>query len=387
MINFESYNPTRIIFGKDVYKSVGKQVRQYGTRILMVYGGKSLKENGTYDEVKASLEKEEITVFELAGVQPNPRLSLVYQGIEQARKEQVEMILAVGGGSVIDTAKAIAAGVYYDGDVWEFYSTEKQPEKVMSVGVILTIPAAGSESSDGSVITEESGMMKCSCCTELFFPKFAMLDPQLCYTLPNKQISAGGCDIFSHILERYFVPDDNHDFSDRMCEAAMVSLIENLPKVLKNKRDYNSWAEIMWIGNIAHNGILGRGKRDDWGSHNIEHQLSAHYDIAHGAGLAIIFPAWMKYVWREKPEMLVQYAVRVWKVSAEGKSQEEVVLEGIQKTEDFYHSLGLATRLSEVGIDEREFELMAQKAVFMGPIGNFKKLCAEDVLEIYKLAL
>lgn len=387
MINFQSYNPTRIIFGKDVYKSVGKQVKQYGSRILMVYGGRSLKANGIYDEVKNSLEKESIEVVELSGVKPNPRLSLVYQGIVKAKEAQVEMILAVGGGSVIDTAKAIAAGIYYDGDVWDFYSTEKQPEKVMDVGVILTIPAAGSESSDGSVITREEGMMKCSCCTELFFPKFAMLDPQLCYTLPDSQIRAGGCDIFSHILERYFVPDDHHDFSDRMCEAAMTALIENLPKVLKNKRDYDAWAEVMWIGNIAHNGLLGRGKRDDWGSHNIEHQLSAHYDIAHGAGLAIIFPAWMKYVWKEKPEMMEQYAVRVWKVSQEGKSREAVIMEGIQKTEEFYHSLGLATRLSEVGIDDRDFEVMAKKAVFMGPLGNFKKLYAEDVLEIYKIAL
>lgn len=220
----------------------------------------------------------------------------MYEGIKIAKEEKVEMILAVGGGSVIDTAKAIAAGYYYDGDVWDLYTTEKQPEKVLDVGVILTIPAAGSESSDGSVITKEETLMKCSCCTDLFFPKFAILDPQLCFTLPDHQISAGGADIMAHVMERYFVPDDNHDFSDRMCEAAMISLINNLPKVLENKKDYDAWAEVMWIGNIAHNGLLGKGKRDDWGSHNVEHQLSAHYDIAHGAGLAIIFPAWMKYV-------------------------------------------------------------------------------------------
>ncbi|MDD3796645.1 MAG: iron-containing alcohol dehydrogenase [Lachnospiraceae bacterium] len=387
MINFKSYNPTRIIFGRDTYKKVGEEVQNYGKKVLMVYGGKSLKANGTYDEVVKSLEAAGIEFCELEGVKPNPRLSLVYEGIQLAREQKVDLILAVGGGSVIDTAKAVAAGMCYDGDVWDFYSTEKQPKLVMPVGVVLTIPAAGSESSDGSVITKEEGLLKRSCCTDLFFPKFAILDPQLCFTLPPHQISAGGCDILAHVMERYFVPDDHHDFSDRLCEAAMISLIENLPKVLENKKDYDAWAEIMWIGNIAHNGLLGRGKRDDWGSHDIEHQLSAHYDIAHGAGLAIIFPAWMKYVWKEKPEMMEQYALRVWHVSPEGKTQEEVVLEGIQKTEDFYHSIGLATRLSRVGIDDRDFAVMAKKAVMSGPLGNFKKLYAEDVKKIYEISL
>lgn len=267
---------------------------------------------------------------------PNPRLTPVYEGIKIAREKKVEMILAVGGGSVI---------------------------------------------------TRESDLMKCSCCTDLFYPKFAMLDPQLCYTLPDHQISAGGTDILAHVMERYFVLDDNHEFSDRMCEAAMISLIHNLPKVLADKKNYDAWAEVMWIGNVAHNGLLSRGKRDDWGSHDIEHQLSAHYDIAHGAGLAIIFPAWMKYVWKEKPSMMEQYAVRVWGVSTEGKTQEEIVLEGIQKTEDFYHSIGLVTRLSDAGIDDHDFEIMAKKAVSNGPLGNFKKLHYEDVLNIYRLAL
>ena len=387
MVNFLFYNPTKIIFGKDMYKQVGDEVQKYTSRILMVYGGKSLKATGVYDQVRKSLENANIINFELAGVQPNPKLSKVYEGIEIAQKEKVEMILAVGGGSVIDTAKAIAAGVYYDGDVWDFYSTKKKPEKVMNIGVILTIPAAGSESSDGSVITKEDGLLKCSCCSDLLFPKFAILDPQLCFTLPDNQISAGGTDILAHVMERYFVPDDHHEFSDRMCEAAMISLIHNLPKVLKNKRDYDAWAEVMWIGNVAHNGLLGKGKRDDWGSHNIEHQLSAHYNIAHGAGLAIIFPAWMKYVWKEKPEMMEQYAIHVWGIAPEGKTQQEIVREGIDRTEQFYRSIGLATRLSEIGIGDQDFEVMAQKAVLNGPIGNFKKLDKEDVLKIYRLAL
>lgn len=387
MINFQHYNPTKIIFGKDVYKNVGNEIKKYANRILMVYGGKSLKANGVYEEIVKSLNDAGIVFKELSGIKSNPRLSPVYEGIKIAKENKVEMILAVGGGSVIDTAKAVAAGVYYDGDVWDFYSTPKQPQKVMSIGVILTIPAAGSESSDGSVITRETDLMKCSCCTDLFYPKFAMLDPQMCFTIPDNQISAGGADILAHVMERYFVPDDNHEFSDRLCEATMLSLINNLPKVLKNKKDYDAWAEIMWIGNVAHNGILGRGKRDDWGSHNIEHQLSAHYDIPHGAGLAIIFPAWMKYVWKEKPSMMEQYAVRVWGVSEDKKSQEEVIMEGIEKTEEFFHSIGLVTRLSDAEIDDSDFEIMAKKAVFMGPLGNFKKLYYEDVLNILKIAL
>lgn len=387
MIQFEFYNPTRIIFGKDVYKNIGEEARKYGTKILLVYGGKSIKSTGTFDCVISSLEQAGLTVCELSGVQPNPRLSLVHNGIRIAKRENVQMILAVGGGSVIDTAKAIAAGMYYDGDVWDFFSGKGQIKRAVPVGVILTIPAAGSESSNGAVITNEQLLDKSGCCSNLLYPKFAMLDPQLCFTLPGDQIRAGGADIMAHVMERYFVPNTNHDFSDRLCEGAMTSLIYHLPRVLQDKSNYESWAEIMWIGNVAHNGLLGKGKLEDWASHNMEHQLSAHYDIAHGTGLAIIFPAWMKYVWKEKPEMMVQYAKRVWDVQTEGKSTEKIVLEGIEKTEAFYRSVGLPTRLSEVGIDDKKIELMARKATANGPLGYFKKLYEEDVIRIYQLAL
>lgn len=387
MKEFEFYNPTKIIFGKDVYKNIGKELRKYTTKVLMVYGKESIKASGVYDYVKMSLQKENISMCELSGVQPNPRLSLVKKGIEIAKQERIGMILAVGGGSVIDTAKAIAAGMYYDGKVWELFERHQQIKKAAPVGVILTIPAAGSESSNGAVITEEKGMHKCGYCSDLLYPKFAMLDPKLCFTLPNYQISAGGVDIMAHVMERYFVPDYNHDFSDRMCEAAMVSLIHHLPKVLKNKADYESWSEIMWIGNVAHNDLFGKGKCEDWASHEIEHQLSAHYDIAHGAGLAVVFPAWMKYVWREHPNMMIQYAKRVWNVETEGKNTEEVVLEAIKRTEEFYHSIGLPTKLADIGISDKDFNVMAQKAVENGAIGSFKQLNFEDVVNIYKLAL
>lgn len=387
MNGFEFYNPTKIIFGKDVYKNIGEELRTYTTKVLMVYGRESVKKSGVYDCIKSSLQESHVAMCELSGVQPNPRLSLVKKGIEIVRKEGIGMILAVGGGSVIDTAKAIAAGMYYDGDVWELFEGHQQIKKAAPVGVILTIPAAGSESSNGAVITKEEGMRKCGYGSDLLYPKFAMLDPQLCFTLPNYQISAGCADIMAHIMERYFVPDMNHDFSDRMCEAAMVSVIHNLPKVLRNKEDYESWAEIMWIGNVAHNSLLGKGKHEDWASHEIEHQLSAHYDIAHGAGLAIVFPAWMKYVWKEHPNMMIQYAKRVWNIETAEKNTEEVVVEAIQKIEEFYRSIGLPTRLTDIGIDDKDFHVMAQKAVEKGTIGSFKQLDFEDVVNIYKLAL
>lgn len=387
MRTFEFYNPTRIIFGKDVCENVGEELKKYASTILLVYGRESAKANGVYQLVKKVLLKAELSVYELAGVQANPRLSFVKKGIEIAKKEQIEMILAIGGGSVIDTAKAIAAGMYYDGDVWDFFSQKQKITKAAPVGVILTIPAAGSESSNGTVITKEENYCKCGVSSDWLYPKFAMLDPQLCFTLPDYQICAGGVDIMAHIMERYFVPDDYHDFSDRMCESAMVSLIHHLPKVLKNPSDYESWAEIMWIGNVAHNTLLGKGKSEDWASHNIEHPLSAYYDIAHGAGLAVIFPAWMKYVWRENPKMMIQYAKKVWNVETIGKEEEEIVMEAIAKTEEFYHSIGLATKLSQLGIDDSKFETMAHKVVEEGPVGSFRQLYFEDVVNIYKLAL
>ncbi|MDF2539623.1 MAG: nadh-dependent butanol dehydrogenase a [Herbinix sp.] len=387
MINFTWYNPTKIIFGKNTHNEVGNETKKYAKKVLLHYGGKSLKATGTYDAVVNSLKNEGVDFVELGGVRPNPRLSLVQEGIEICRREGIEFILAVGGGSVIDSAKAIAAGVPYEGNVWDFYSTEKQPEKMLSIGVVLTIPAAGSESSDGSVITNEEGPDKRSCCTDLMYPKFAILNPELCYTLPVNHISAGGADILAHIMERYFAPNSNTDLSDRLSEAAMKALIYNLPKVLKDNKDYDAWAEVMWTGCVAHNGLLGRGRQEDWASHGIEHELSAIYDIAHGAGLAIIFPAWMKYVNDAHPERFVQFAQRVFDVDTQGKTEDEVINEGIEKLEAFFKGLGLATTLHEAGIDDKSFEVMAQKAAGNWTLGSIKKLTAKDIVSIYKKAL
>lgn len=389
MNNFNLYNPTRIIFGKGCHREVGTWTAKYSRKVLLVYGGKSIKATGTYCAVTESLKKAGVAYAELGGIKPNPRLEPVYRGIDICKKEKIDFILAVGGGSVIDTGKAIALGVCYDGDVWDLYGKGIKPEKILHMGVVLTIPAAGSESSDGSVITREEGLLKRACCSDLLFPDFAILNPELCYTLPREQISAGGADILAHIMERYFAPNENNDLTDRLCEGAMLALMKNLPVVLEDTANYDAWAEVMWTGNVAHSGLLGKGRMDDWASHNIEHELSALYDIAHGAGLAVIFPAWMKYVYREHPWRFVQFGERVFGIQTEGKTDDEVCRETISALEDFYHRIGLPTSLHEIGIDERDFEVMAAKATGDGSytLGSFKKLTKNDVREIYERAL
>ena len=394
MRQFTAYTPTKIILGADAHRNVGAQVLEYGRKVLLVYGGQSLKSNGTYQDIVESLEQSNLSFVELGGVQPNPKLSLVYQGIQLCREEKVDFILAAGGGSVIDTAKAIAAGVCYEGDVWDFFIEGKAPKKMLPVGVILTIPAAGSEAGCASVITKEDTKEKRTLVNELAFPKFAILNPSLCFTLPKKQIAAGGTDIFAHVMERYFEPVGGNEFSDRLCEATMMTVLELLPRVMNNPRDYDAWANLMWAGSIAHNGILGAGRQEDWASHNIEHELSAEYDIAHGAGLAIIIPAWMRYVYKKHPERFLQFAERVFgtKTSENTYSNSEVYKEEIIQTtidglEEFFRSLGQATRLSEAGIDDSRFDIMAKRATQKGSLGSFMKLETEDVLNIYRMAL
>ncbi len=386
MLNFEFGNPTRIIFGRGTHREVGQQVKKYAKKVLLHYGGKSIKASGVYDAIIASLKEAGVEYTELGGVQPNPRLKLVYEGVSICKEQGIDFILAVGGGSVIDSAKAIAVGARYDGDVWDFYSNIARPNGALNIGVVLTIPAAGSESSDGSVITKEAGAYKRSCCTDWMYPKFAVLNPELCYTLPHNQISAGGADILAHIMERYFTNTTHTDFSDRLCEAAMRSVMENLLKVKQDTQNYDAWAEVMWGGTVAHNGLLGKGRQEDWASHGIEHELSGIYDIAHGAGLAIIFPAWMKYVYKTNLNRFVQFAVRVFDVDMAYESLEEIALEGIRRLERFFTSLGLAVTLSQAGIGSKDFTVMAQKACENGPVGSFKRLEPLDVEQIFKLA-
>jgi alcohol dehydrogenase YqhD (iron-dependent ADH family) len=387
MDNFIFQSPTRIIFGKDTELEVGKETKKFAGKVLLQYGGSSIKKYGLYDRIIKSLKKEDIEVFELGGVKPNPRLDLVHEGIKICRDNNINFILAVGGGSAIDSAKAIACGVNYGGDVWDFYSTGKKAENVLPVGVVLTIPAAGSEASNGSVITKEEGLLKKAYVAESIRPVFAILNPELTFTLPKKQTLYGISDIFAHGLERYFTNTKNVDFSDRLMEGAFRSLINNTYIVLEKPTDYAARAEIMWIGLVMHNGLFGAGREEDWGSHMIEHELSAMYDIAHGAGLSIVFPAWMKYVYKHDVNKFAQFAARVFGAEAYFNDIERTALEGIKRLESFYKEIGLPTKLRDVNIPETMLEEMAKKGTSDGPLGNFVKLEKKDVLNILKMTV
>ncbi|WP_428897653.1 hypothetical protein Dip518_001444 [Parelusimicrobium proximum] len=387
MNNFVFYSPTKIIFGKGSEKEIGQNLRKYSKNILLHYGGGSIKKSGLYDSVTASLKAEGINYTELGGVKPNPRLSLVREGIKICKENNIDFILAVGGGSVIDSAKAIALGVKYEGDVWDIFLRKgPAPVSALPVATILTIPAAGSESSQSVVISNEETQMKIGFGSPIIRPVFSILNPEFCFTLPAEQAGYGVCDMMAHIFERYFTNTKNTELSDKLCEGTLKAIINNAPKVLKNMRDYDAWAEIMWAGNLAHNGLLGMGREEDWASHGIEHAVSAVHDIAHGAGLAIIFPAWMKYVYKHNKPLFAQFAVNVWGVSDSMRDEDSVARKGIEAMENFFKSLGLPVRLSEVGVGEADFSVMAKKATAFGPLGSFVKLSYEDVLEIYKLA-
>ena len=388
MKNFTYFNPIKIIFGREKEKKVGAEVKKYGNRVLLHYGGASIKKYGLYEKVIKSLKDESIEVFELGGVQPNPRLGLVYEGIKICKKNNIDFILAVGGGSVIDSAKAIASGVNYPGDVWELYSSsDKKFAEIIPLGVILTIPAAGSEGSDSSVITKEEGMLKRYCGHPDMQPKFSILNPELTFTLPPEQTVYGISDILAHLMERYFTRIENVDLTDRLIEGTMKSLIKNAYLVKKTPDNYDVRAEIMWCGTIAHNGLLDTGRIGDWASHDIEHELSGIYDIAHGAGLSVIFPAWMKYVYKTGIKRFAQFASRVWGLDAYLNEEEFMALEGIRMLENFYKDMGLPIRLGQLKIGSDRFEEMATKCVHKGLVGKFVELGSKDIIEIYKLAL
>ncbi len=384
MENFSFYRPTRIIFGRGSEDKVGKETKKYGKKILLHHGQGSIKRTGLYDKVMRSLKKENIEVVELGGVKPNPRLSLVREGIDICKKQNIDFILIVGGGSAIDSGKAIAAGAKYDGDVWDFYTGDKVVEEALPLGVILTIPAAGSEVSPDSVITDENGWYKRFTSGEPLISKFSILNPEITFTLSAKQTVIGVSDILAHIYERYFTQVKNTELTDRLAEATMKTVINNTRLVLKDLKDYNARAEIMWSGSIAHNDLLVTGKTGDWASHMIEHELSGIYDIPHGEGLAVIFPAWMKYVYKDNVLKFVQFARRVWDVDTGLDDLEGTALEGISRVEAFYKEIGLPANLGEIGIGEDRFEEMAAKCVESGSIGQFRKLNKDDIVEIYR---
>jgi alcohol dehydrogenase len=386
MLNFNYVNKTKIIFGKDTEEAVGKETKAHGKKVLLHYGGGSIKKSGLYDKVMKSLSAEGISVVELGGVQPNPRVSLVREGIKLCRDNNVDFILAVGGGSVIDSAKAIAIGVEYEGDVWDFYSGKAQIKKMLPVGVVLTIPAAGSEASTSSVITNEDGWYKRGTGSDMMRPVFAIMNPELTFTLPAYQTACGATDIMAHVMERYFTNVQDVDLTDRLCEATLKTVIKNVPTAIKEPENYAARAEVMWAGTIAHNDLLGTGRAGDWASHDIEHELSAIYDIAHGAGLAIVFPAWMKYVYKHDVLRFAQFAERVWEVELDLRNLEKCAEEGIERMKNFFKSIGLPTSLKDADIPEDCLQEMAKKCTGSRTLGNFVKLGEEDVLSILKLA-
>ncbi len=386
MENFIYHNPTKIIFGKDTERQAAEIVKEYANRVLLHYGGTNIQKHGIYASVTDSLKKEGIDFIELSGVKPNPVLERVHQGIDLCRKEKIDFILAVGGGSVIDSAKAIAIGTPYKGDVWDFFEGKASPKKALSTGSVLTIPGAGSESSDAIVITNEEGLIKKGYHSECVKPKFAILNPELTYTLSHYQTASGVSDMMSHVMERYFTHTKDVELTDRLCESTLKTMIGNAPIAIKEPKDYNARAQLMWAATIAHSGILGTGRSEDWGSHKIGHELGAIYDIAHGASLSIILPAWLRYAYKKNIPRAAQFASRVFDVEIDFNDMERTALEGIKKLSSFYKSIGLPSTLSEAGIGEDRFEEMAQKCTLSGPKGNFIKMGKEDVFNILNIA-
>jgi alcohol dehydrogenase len=387
MENFVFNNTTKMIFGKDTEACVGKEVSSLNVKkVLVHFGGNSAKASGLLDNVIKNLEECNISYILLGGVKPNPRLSLVYEGVALCKKEGVDFILAVGGGSVIDSAKAIALGAVDNGDVWDFFAGKREASLALPLGTILTIPAAGSEASIYTVITNEDGLIKAGYGNEVLFPKFSILNPALTFTLPKYHVSCGIVDMYMHILERYFCTTKNTDLVDRLSEATLISIIRNGKILNEDPKNYDSMANLMWAGCIAHNGLLDTGKDSDWATHAIEHELSALYDVAHGAGLSAIWPSWARYVYKENVTKFVEYAINVWGVKMDFDNPQNVALEGIKKTEEFFSLIGMPISIKQLGIDNPDNSLMAKKCSVHGDLGAFKTLKQQDILNIYDMA-
>ncbi len=388
MDNFSFYSPTRFVFGKGTENESGAYVKQFGgSKVLVHYGSGSVVRSGLLDRVKKSLEAEGIDYVELGGVQPNPRDTLIYKGIELCRKEKVDFILAVGGGSVIDSAKGIAVGALYDGDFWDFYEKKLGVTKALPIGTVLTIAAAGSEGSGASVVTKEDGMLKRDVGSDLLRPKFSILNPELTFTLPAYQTACGATDIMAHVFERYFTNTEEVECTDRLCEALLLTMVKETPRVIENPENYGARANIMWAGTVAHNDIVGVGRSQDWNSHNIEHELSGLYDCAHGAGLAVIMPAWMEFVYKHDVNRFVQMATRVFGCELDEANPENTAKAGIRAFRQFLHNIGMPINFAELGAKVEDIPLLVEKhGVGDGLTWGFVRLSAKDIAEIYTIA-
>ncbi|GGH29253.1 iron-containing alcohol dehydrogenase [Paenibacillus segetis] len=387
MNNFEFYNPTKLIFGKGKLETLKREIPRYGSKILLVYGGGSIKRSGLYDKVITILGELGTEVTELAGVEPNPRLSTVHKGVELCKTNGIELILAVGGGSVLDCSKAIAVGAKYDGDMWDFAERKAVPKEALPLGTVLTMAATGSEMNGNSVISNEVTEEKLGWGSILAYPAFSILDPEHTFTLPKDQTVYGMVDIMSHVFEHYFHKEKNTLVQDEFCESVLRTVIETAPKLIADLENYEHRETILLSGTLALNGILNMGLNGDWATHNIEHAVSAVYDIPHGGGLAILFPNWMRHNLHHDVDRFKRLAIRVFGVDPAGKSDLEIAEAGIDALRAFWNSIGAPSRLADYEIDDSKLDIMAEKAVRFGPFGNFATLDKQDVLEIYRKSL
>ncbi|MBU3191430.1 iron-containing alcohol dehydrogenase [Clostridium bowmanii] len=387
MKNFNYSIPTKIFFGKNQIKVLGSEIKKYGSNVLLVYGGGSIKKSGLYDKIAGILKTNDINVWELSGVEPNPRVTSVRKGVQLCIDNEIDLILAVGGGSSIDCAKVIAAACYYEGDAWDIVLDPRKIKKVLPLATILTLAATGSEMDAVAVITNFDTKEKLGTGHKDMAPKFSILDPTYTFTLPEKQTAAGTADITSHIFEVYFSSTKEAFLQNRMAEAMLKTCINYGPIALKEPENYEARSNLMWTSSLAINGLLSYGKETEWSVHAMEHELSAYYDITHGVGLAILTPHWMKYILNESTlEKFVEYGVNVWNIDESGDKY-EIANEAIEKTREYYNSLGIPSSLSEVGISEEKLEEMAKQATRNGNLGNFRVLEAQDVLNIFRASL
>ncbi len=392
MFDFKYFTPTKVIFGKNTESKVAELVKEFGgTKLLIHYGGGSVVRSGLLKRVTDCLDAAGIGYVTLGGAVPNPHLGLVYEGIELCKKENVDFLLAVGGGSAIDSAKAIGYGLANEGDVWDFYDYKRQAKGCLPLGVILTLAATGSEMSDSSVITKEEGLVKRGYSSDYARPKFAIMNPELTMTLPDYQTACGCTDIMMHTMERYFTNGGNMEITDALAEGLLRTVKKNALILCKNPKDYDARAEVMWAGSLAHNGLTGCGNDGgDWMTHKLEHELGGLYDVAHGAGLAAIWGTWARYVYKNCLPRFVKFALNVMEVENKG-SDEEIALAGIEAMEDFYRSINMPTNLRELGVEptEDELKLMAHKCAVGvgGQMGSARVLREEDMLNIYRASM
>lgn len=387
MESFNFYSPTEFVFGRNRESECGELVKKYGgTKVLLHFGSSSAERSGLLGKVRESLKKAEVPFVELGGVQPNPKDSKVYEGIELCRRENVDFVLSVGGGSCIDSAKAIAIGVLYDGDFWDFYAGKASIQKALPVGTVLTIAAAGSEGSPSSVVTKEEGGLKRGVGSDIIRPKFSVLNPEWTCSLPAYQTACGATDIMAHVFERYFTNTPEVEITDRLCEAVLLTMLKEVPRVIQDPECYEARANIMWAGTVAHNDIVGVGRSQDWNSHGLEHELSGLYDVAHGAGLAVIMPAWMEYVMNHNVMRFAQMACRVFGCNMDFENPENTAKAGIREFRRFLSKIGMPINFEELGAKPEDIPLMVEK-LNPGEGHGFVPIRSEDATAIYQLAV